>query len=117
MMALYQYRASLVRVVDADTLVLDIDQGLETTRRITVRLALVDAVERSHEASPSAINFVREWMIDNEDEKGYIRISTIKDKREKYGRYLVLLHGKDPASLDLNHVLVTKQFATYTNWR
>jgi endonuclease YncB( thermonuclease family) len=113
---MYQYRAKVFRIVDADTLVLDIDLGLETTRRITIRLALVDAVEKSDPLSPLAIQLVKDWVVANSSAGGWVSISTFKDKREKYGRYLCTIHSATPGSADLNNVLVTKGFAVYKNY-
>jgi micrococcal nuclease len=111
----WEYRAKLVRIVDADTVVLDIDQGLETTRRITVRLALVDAVERSDPKSQDAIRSVQNFFIDHTID-GWINITTIKDRREKYGRYLALVHSSILEGDDLAEVLVKKGFAVYKDY-
>ena len=112
----YEYRAKLVRIIDADTVVLDIDQGLETSRRITVRFALIDAVEKSNALSKDAVEVVQQFFSDHSSLDGWINITTIKDKREKYGRYLALIHSSLPAGADLNHLLVTKGFAIYKNY-
>ena len=116
MSSTYFYRAQVVRIVDADTLVLDIDQGLETTRRITVRLWGIDAVEKSQDLGPQSIQFVNDWILGNCDAGGWITIQTFKDKREKYGRYLVTIHSSKDAEADLNYALVTKGFARYVNY-
>lgn len=112
----YLYRARVYRIVDADTMVLDVDLGLETTRRLTVRLWGIDAVEKSEASSPEAVQFVRDWILKHADRDGWIDIRTIKDKREKYGRYLVSLMSSDPDGSDLNYALVSKGFAKYVSY-
>lgn len=112
----YCYRAQVVRIVDADTMVLDVDLGLETTRRLTVRLWGIDAVERRDDKSPEAVQFVAEWILKNADKGGWIEVRTIKDTREKYGRYLVSLMSSDPDGSDLNYALVSKGYARYVNY-
>lgn len=113
---MYKYRAKLVRIVDADTMVMDVDLGLETTRRLTVRLAEIDAVEKSDPLHPAALVAVTLFLGNNIDAEGFLSITTTKDKREKYGRYLVRIHDLDYRNPDLHHVLVKSGYAEYKKY-
>lgn len=95
---MYEYSASLIRIVDADTLDLDVDLGLETYRRLRVRLAGLDAPERFTDLGREAIGWVTEIL----RAQYKLVIQTEKDKTEKYGRYLVWIYLLD--QIDSNRV-------------
>lgn len=42
---MYDYKAKLHRVIDGDTIILDLDLGFDITKRVTVRLANIDTNE------------------------------------------------------------------------
>ncbi len=84
---MYEYRARVVKVVDGDTMHLDIDLGLDVRTKMTVRLYGVDAPElhgdddeRGHLAKVFAETALPVGSL--------VRVYTIKDRREKFGRYL-----------------------------
>ena len=54
----YVYAARLLRVVDADTFVIDLDLGLRVHAHATIRLRGIDTPERSTDAGRSAAAFV-----------------------------------------------------------
>lgn len=83
---MFQYRAKLMRVVDGDTIDVDIDLGLEMHVQTRLRLAGLNAPERGTLEGDAATAFVRSWM-DGVDSD--LLIMTQKDRREKFGRYLV----------------------------
>lgn len=83
---MYQYRADLIRVVDGDTLHLDVDLGFDIKRKDTFRLYGLNCPEMNTAAGEEA----RDWLVQKLTE-GALIITTRKDKREKYGRYLVTL--------------------------
>lgn len=83
---MYEYRALLVRVIDGDTLVVDIDLGLHTWRKgEVIRLAGVDCPERNTEAGRAATVFTQGQVGPAGSE---LVIITHKDRTEKYGRWL-----------------------------
>lgn len=86
---MYQYKARLVRVVDADTLELEIDLGFHIRQEIRVRLLGIDCPERFTEEGKSATQFVKNWFTPEE----FVIVTTVKDKQEKYGRYLAFVEG------------------------
>lgn len=98
---MYEYSAIVLRVIDGDTLDLDIDLGLETFRQIRVRLAGLNAAEHGTPAGDAATEFVSEWL---NTVAHRVTITTVKDKTEKYGRYLATVAGPHGT---LNDALLT----------
>lgn len=96
-MSLYQYQAKVLRVVDADTLWLDVSLGLDTYHRLTVRLAGLNAPEKRTPEGVAATAFTEGWVTEHALPDGWLYLRTIKDKREKYGRYLAVIY---PGAVD-----------------
>jgi micrococcal nuclease len=88
---LYHYRATVVRVVDGDTVDVMLELGFNVSLKERVRLYGINAPEaRTRDKSEkvkglAAKDFVVEWTEDHADE---IVIVTRIDKRGKYGRVL-----------------------------
>jgi hypothetical protein len=59
---MWDYRAQLIRVVDADTVVLLIDQGMSNRREEALRLLNVSAPEHNKPGGPQATAFTQQWM-------------------------------------------------------
>jgi endonuclease YncB( thermonuclease family) len=79
------YQAKLTRIVDADTLVLDVDLGFGIWHSLKVRLLAVNAPEMNKPEGIAARNFAQQWF----DQHGTkVRIQTRKDKADSFGRYL-----------------------------
>ena len=91
--------ASVARVVDGDTLDLDLDLGFSITLRQRVRLIGIDAPEvRTRDAEEKARGlqaqqFVVEWL----QRPGLVWVRTTKD--DKYGRMLADLYREGEPSL------------------
>lgn len=107
----YVYPARLVRVVDADTLVLSIDLGFHIRKQDFVRLYGVNAPEifgaNASEAGKAAKQFVTEWLANATT----LAIRSNKyDEREKYGRILATIH-KGGEVESLNDALVREGHA------
>lgn len=79
----YRYRCSLVRVVDADTVVVNIDLGFRLNATMPVRLTGLNAPELKTSAGKTARAWVIDWFVQHPD----LMIETLKDP-EKYGRWL-----------------------------
>ena len=100
---MYEYRAALLRVVDADTLWLEVDVGLDIRNRLTVRLYGLNAPEKSTAAGAAATGYTTRWLTATPR----LGLRTVKDKREKYGRYLGIVYDLDqPDAPTLNELLV-----------
>lgn len=84
---LYTYRAQVISVYDGDTLTVDIDLGFSVVmRQQTVRLSRINAPELRGSTADLGFksrNALRDKVLDKT-----IILKTIKDSREKYGRWL-----------------------------
>ena len=100
---MYQYKSIIQKVVDGDTLEIAIDLGLsvwlhdERIRLYGINTPEVYGVKKGSpewELGNKASNFVKSVLKENDE----IIVETIKDKKEKYGRYLALVYVRiDPA--------------------
>lgn len=97
----HTYAAKLIRVIDADTIVIDLDLGFHVwTRNIRVRLARINAPEMNTDAGRFAKQFVDDWFTCHPA----IVVRTMKDKSgadkaDSFGRYLAEVYpaGDDVA--------------------
>jgi len=94
---MYQYNAIIRKVVDGDTIELDIDLGLSAwIHSEKIRLYGIDTPEvygvkkgsPEWELGNKSSEFVKQILKGNDS----VIIETIKDKKEKYGRYLALIY-------------------------
>ena len=103
---IYIYKASLVRVVDGDTVDLIIDLGFDTSRKERFRLYGIDAPELRTAAGKVA----KAWLEDALMPLESIYVQTLqhktKAKRDKYGRFLAVLYG-DLGDIDANRPMKT----------
>ncbi len=114
--SLYHYRARVTAVYDGDTCTVDIDLGLSTwIRGEKIRLNRINAPEMTGADKPKGVaarDFLRSLVLDKD-----IVLQTIKDEREKYGRYLgELWVEKDGAMLNVNDALVAAGHARYQSY-
>ena len=88
---MYEYAAKLDRIIDGDTITIDIDCGFGIWKiDEVVRLYGINCPELPSEAGIAAKDFVQRWKAEN----GPVCIvQTVKDKREKYGRLLATIHA------------------------
>jgi len=114
---LFQYKAFVTAVYDGDTCTVDIDLGLHLwVRNEKIRLCRINAPElRGKERAAGILSrdFLRELILNKE-----IILHTVKDAREKYGRYLgeiwiVTAKGK---TINVNDELVKNGFAVYKEY-
>ena len=95
-MTLYNYKATVVRIVDGDTLDIEVDLGFNIHVDMRVRLLGVDTPEvygvkkesEEYRKGKLASDFTARWL---EAINNKVEIHTHKDKQGKYGRYLVLV--------------------------
>lgn len=111
--SLYHYRARVTAVHDGDTCTVDIDLGMTIWKRAeTVRLARINAPELSGASArrgAASRDHLKE-LIEGKD----IILATIRDKREKYGRYLGEIWLKRGRGLvNVNDVMVEAGHAEY----
>jgi len=117
---LYTYKALCRRVVDGDTLDLDIDLGLDAHRYERVRLFGIDTPEtygvkkdsEEYQAGMKAKGRVAELVTSRE-----LWVRTHQDKTGKYGRYLATVWVVvDDALVCVNKLLVTEGLAEYRSY-
>jgi endonuclease YncB( thermonuclease family) len=93
--AVYERRATVTRVIDGDTLYLAANVGLDITVNMTVRLYGLNCPEMNTDAGKAAKAWVEQWVRDHAGDLGACSLRTVKDKKEKYGRYLADLLPDD----------------------
>jgi len=114
---MYEYKAIVKKVYDADTITVDIDLGFGTwLKNQQIRLYGINAPEvrgESKVAGFAARDALLKWMpLESE-----IIIVTIKDDKEKYGRWLGkiylqhLVFDKGAVLISVNERLVTEGYA------
>jgi len=105
---LYTYRAEITSVYDGDTVVADIDLGMNIwLRNERLRLWGIDTPElhRGNDRlrARQARDFLRGQILYQR-----VVIKTIKDRKGKYGRYLAIIY-KD--GVNINELMVSESFA------
>jgi micrococcal nuclease len=102
---MYEYRATVLQVIDGDTVDLDIDLGLRTHVKERIRLDGINTMETNskvaeeREAAKAATEFLRSLLIDPK-----VTLKTKKDSKEKFGRYLGVVTNS--AGVNVNEALV-----------
>ena len=107
---MYDYQCTIVRVVDGDTVDVDIDLGFDTWRRSErIRLYGVDTPEcRTLDAEEKAAGLLaKEFVEDALHVGGTYRLQT--KEKGKFGRYLGTIYLTDDTSI--NAALVTEHLA------
>lgn len=82
---MYEYAARAIRVVDGDTLDVDADLGFGVHVRQRIRLLGVNCPEHGTIAGDDATAYTKAWI---EHYGPELVLRTVKDRREKFGRYL-----------------------------
>lgn len=101
---MYEYSATVLRVVDGDTLHVDIDLGFRFRFETIIRLYGINAPEmKTRRVAPEGVaarQFVIDWLVANATDVMVpatpihihgmwpVMLQTRKDRQEKYGRYL-----------------------------
>jgi len=81
---LYEYKCTIVKVIDGDTVDVSIDLGLRIYHETRIRLYGINAPEINTDEGKRAKSRLSELM----PVGGEFILRTIKDRKEKYGRYL-----------------------------
>lgn len=123
--ALYKYQAKVLRVIDGDTIVVEIDHGFKVFSHQTLRLYNIDAPEvrgDEKEKGKAATDHLVKLLVNyaanyvNGKLKGdcsVVYIQTRKDKTGKYGRYLAEVWGvdNDGQTINLNEKMISDGYA------
>lgn len=102
---MYEYRATILRVIDGDTIEARVDLGFDVFAVQRFRLYGINAPEtkgESRDQGREATEYLR-TLITTHAADSVLTIQTKKDKREKYGRYLAVLMA---GGVNLNAVMV-----------
>ena len=107
---MYEYDCKIVRVVDGDTVDVDIDLGFDTWRcGERIRLYGIDTPEcRTRDAEEKAAGFLAKEFVEDSLHVGQTYKLTTKDKG-KFGRYLGVIMLTNKTSI--NAALVTENLA------
>jgi len=87
----YIRRAKVTRVVDGDTVDLEVDLGYHISLSIRGRLLGVDTPEKGQPDFALATDTLASLLKENSDEDGYVSIKSTKTG--KFGRWLVEITG------------------------
>ena len=98
-------RCRVLKVHDGDTVQLEVDQGLSTYRRVWVRLAHINTPELKHADGSAARQRLRDLLAAEP-----LTVTTIRDRTEKYGRYLAEIRNAD--GVDVGEQLLQEGLAT-----
>lgn len=98
-------------VVDGDTLNVGVDLGFAVAHNVTLRLFGINAPELSTQAGRDAKVWAIGWFAQH-CPAGRFTVSTIKDDRDKYGRYLATVTAPDGAVFN-DDVVAAGQAAPY----
>ena len=122
---MYEYKALVTSVYDGDTITVDIELGFGiVSRKQKIRLAGINTPELRGEERESGLisrDVLREKILHKE-----IIITTFKDKKGKYGRYIGVVYldetnlnedyNADPALTNINDWLVENNYAEYREY-
>lgn len=109
---MYNYSAKVTKVVDGDTLDLDVDLGMGTHTQQRVRLFGIDAPERFTDEGKKSTQFVKDLL---ELQGNTVLISTHKDKKGKFGRYIAEVRFEE-GGRTMGQSLVDNNLAIYKDY-
>jgi micrococcal nuclease len=113
--SLYLYKAVPFYIVDGDTCDMEIDLGFETNVKTRFRLYGINAWETSGKDKEKGLK--AKQFLDEKIKNKPVFIVSIKDKRDKYGRWLaVILLPTDGGYSIINQELVDQQHAIYADY-
>ena len=93
----FWYGATILRVVDGDTVDLMVDLGFSVHHKIRVRLYGINTPEsrtkdlKEKELGLKAKKYVEDWCTNHK----WVFVNTIPDKNDKYGRVLARIYSSD----------------------
>lgn len=99
---MYEYKAKVIRVIDGDSLILDIDLGFRTHIEIPARLAHINAPEMldKDDEKRARAKKAKQKLIELLTDPQVIIRSFKPFKVDKYGRYLVEIINSDGTNVN-----------------
>ena len=113
---MYEYRATIVRIIDGDTVEADVQLGFHVSLRGMFRLSGINTPEIRGTERPlglAAKAYLQILIDDLTNGTRELVIKTKKDKTGKYGRYLAELWVDE---VDLNKTLVEAGHAVIAHY-
>ena len=98
----YRYRATIINVVDGDTVDAVIDVGFDITVTKRLRLMGINAPERGQEGYQESKDALIEEVIGQE-------VTVVTEKSDSFGRYLAWIHTE---LFNVNQWMITQGYAT-----
>lgn len=114
---LFHYKAVITSVYDGDTCTADIDLGFGIWKRSEkLRLHRINAPEVT--GTSKAKGVAAKKFLASHVEKKTVTLETIKDTKEKYGRYLaeIWIEDRSGVRVNVNDLMVEKGFAEYKKY-
>ncbi|MFT6076977.1 MAG: micrococcal nuclease [Myxococcota bacterium] len=102
----YLYKAKVLNIVGGDTLILDVDLGLDTHKEQRIGLAQIDCPKMKTSAGKEAFHFLRDKMVDVD----FVAVKT--NKIDIFGRYVGDIFYDLTGKLSLDDVFLK---GTYLN--
>lgn len=109
---MYTYSATILKVVDGDTVDIEIDLGFDVRIVQRVRMAGINAPEKNTEAGMVSKNWLQERLPLG---KNVVVQSEKPGGGDKYGRYLAWILVDDIMDITVNEFMVVKGFAQTWN--
>lgn len=85
---MYDYPAQVLAVVDGDTLDIMADKGTDDFKKMRIRLNRINCPEKNTPEGMKAKQWLAHLLTNPDGTFKDIYVFTVKDKKEKYGRYL-----------------------------
>jgi len=112
---MFEYRATVLKIVDGDTIDVMVDLGMGVHRKERLRFSRINAWETrgEHKAKGKLAKARVAELIPVGDK---VLIKTEKDKRGKYGRYIAEIYfTEEDADVNLNNLLLNEGHAVLYN--
>jgi micrococcal nuclease len=118
---MYQYHAKLIKVIDGDTVDLDVDLGFSVFIRVRFRLLGINTPEihgvkkTSEEYAKGVLAKVKveDWFAER-DGKCLIKTADGKSfEQGKYGRWLVRIHDRENEAVTVSAMLMDQDLAVF----
>lgn len=115
---LYWYKALVTRIVDADTIIVDVDKGFDDWRKgLVLRLSRIDAPEKRGAEKEEGLAAL-DWLTQQLNVGDQIILKTLED--DSFGRYIaevfLLPEVVTDTSTNLSDALVKVGHAEYRDY-
>jgi micrococcal nuclease len=112
----YIYHATVLHVVDGDTVDLSVSLGFDVHHRTRFRLAGINAPESHGPRACDEGRAAKQYLADTLKVGTHVIVKTSRDRKEKYGRYLADVFLVDasgnPLDRSVNDTMVDAGHAT-----